>query len=260
MSSSATHPSQVPTETQRGPGEAGPVLLLTASVDPRGCAFTQRADPATRLRDYQDTLSRWIAARHFPRIVLCENSAWDLTAFADQRRAAQDHGVELELLGFDGQDFDRRLGKGYGELGIIAHACDHARLLAGVTTLVKVTGRYVVGNVTPLLDLLHREPADIVCDLRHHLTEADCRIFAATPAFLREDLLPLRPLADDSRGVFLEHLLARAAHLAMGRGRRWALMPMVPRITGIGGSYGQAHHASFSKVLRHLVKRRIIAH
>lgn len=243
-----------------GGSDSAPVLLLTASVDPCGCAFTARSDPQTRLRDYRQALSHWINGRQFPRIVFCENSNWDLNAFAVQRQAAQDHGIELELLGFAGQDFDRRLGKGYGELGIIAHACAQSRLLAATTMLVKVTGRYTVGNVAPLLSLLRHDPPDVVCDLREHLTVADCRIFAASPLFLREDLLPLRHLADDSHGVFLEHLLARAAHLAMGRGRRWSLMPMLPEVSGVGGSFDKAHRVTLSKKLRHRLKHRVFAY
>jgi hypothetical protein len=234
------------------------VLLLTASVDPRGCAFTARADPALRLDDYRRALDRWLSSRLFTRIVWCENSTWNLEDLAPQRQAATAAGIELELLGFDGQDYDRRLGKGYGELGIIAHALDQSRLIAAADRVIKVTGRYFVRNAAPLVRRLQRAAPDLICDLRLNLTVGDARIFAASPACLREDLLPLRPLANDAEGCYFEHLLARAAHLAMGRGRTWELLPMSPRIDGVGGSLDEPMRNSLSKPLRHALKRWLL--
>lgn len=151
------------------------------------------------------------------------------------------------------------LGKGYGELGIIGHALAHAPSLAGgETVIVKVTGRYFVANAAPLLALLGAaDPPAMVCDLRENLTVADSRIFAASHHFMSTYLTPLRRLADDSRQVFFEHLLARAVHAAMGAGLSWALMPMVPRILGVGATRGRHHGYALSKRLRYRLKRRL---
>jgi hypothetical protein len=238
---------------------AEPVLLLTATVDPGACAFTVRADPATRLADYRLALSRWIAARSFSRIVWCESSGWPLADLDDLRTAAAGNGIDLQLISFRGQDFDMTLGKGYGELGIISHALAHApSLRGGEAPLVKVTGRYFVANPAPLLALLGRADAPkMVCDLREDLTVADSRIFAASRDIISTYLIPLRSLANDSKQVFFEHLLARAAHAAMGAGLSWALMPMVPRILGVSATRGQRHGYALSKRLRHRLKRRL---
>jgi hypothetical protein len=239
------------------PGD--PVLLLTATVDPGACAFTARADPATRLADYRLALGRWIAARTFTRIVWCESSGWPVSDLDDLRSTATANGIGLELISYLGQDFDMSLGKGYGELGIIAHALAHAPSLAGSEAqIVKVTGRYFVANAAPLVALLGTaDPPAMVCDLRENLTVADSRIFSASHQVMATYLTPLRSLANDSTQVFFEHLLARAVHAAMGAGLTWALMPMLPRILGVSATSGQHYGYALSKRVRNLIKRRI---
>jgi hypothetical protein len=258
-SSAATGISHADAVAITVPMPTAPVLLLTATVDPGACVFTARADPATRLADYRLALGRWIAARTFTRIVWCESSGWPLTDFDDLRAAAARGGIDLELISYQGQDFDMTRGKGYGELGVIGHALAHAPSLAGEeVAIVKVTGRYFVANAAPLLALLaDPDPPGLVCDLRENLTVADSRIFSASRHIMSTYLTPLRSLANDSQQVFFEHLLARAAHAAMGAGLTWALMPMVPRILGVSATRGQHHGYALSKRLRYRLKRRL---
>jgi hypothetical protein len=240
-----------------------PTLLLTASVDPMGCVFTQHADVQLRWREYANALEQWIDGGAFSRIVWCENSGWPLEKLYEIEKRAAKRGVTLELISFAGQQYDRTLGKGYGELGIIEHAMRHSRLLAGgESPIIKVTGRYVVRDLRQLLASVarnwHSGQSFVICDLRENLRVADCRVFAASSVFMVNDLLPLRSLANDSAGVFLEHVLARAVHAALGRGGHWELMPVLPEVIGIGGSFGHQHSLSWSKRLRHQVKRRLL--
>jgi hypothetical protein len=146
-------------------------------------------------------------------------------------------------------------------MGIIAHALAHSRILGAEGAqgmVVKMTGRYFVPNLTPLIRMMKTDHYSIICDLRNNLIEADSRVFAADQSFFRDELLPLQPLANDNAGCYFEHLLARATHRALGQGKVWGLMPMVPRVDGIGGSTDCAHHVTFSKRLRHQLKRRLV--
>jgi hypothetical protein len=235
-----------------------PTLLLTAAVDPMGCAFTARASVEERLADYRHALRAWIARGPIARIVLCDGSSWDMGAFADLEALARSHGRRLELLSFAGQGYDRALGKGYGEIGIIAHALEQSRLIAEATHVFKATGRYWVANAAPFVAAVARRPElAVMCDLREDLRVADSRWFAATPAFLRERLVPLRPICDDSRKVFLEHALARAAHAALAAGELWALPPAYIRIVGVSGTEGRGRGMELGKRARFPLKRRM---
>ena len=77
---------------------------------------------------------------------------------------------------------------------------------------------------------------DVFCDLRGNLTWADTRLFCATTRFIREFFLPMEESIDDTAGITIEHVLGRAVHSAMSRGRRWSMFPRAPRIHGISGT------------------------
>ena len=231
-------------------------LLMPATIDPGGMALTARADPTIRLRDHCVALERWITLRAFTRIVWCENSGWPLEQIMPLMAKAKTAGIELELVSFRGQDFPSHLGKGFGEMGTIAHALMHARLLAESGHICKVSARYFVNNAASL----HRQcqqlqPADVICDLKKSLTVADSRFFAGTTVFFRDRLIPLRAMINDSAQVYFEHALARAAQAAMGAGETWALPAELPRIVGITGTTDKPIHLSITKRLRYQLKR-----
>lgn len=89
------------------------VLLLTACVNPNGMSHTVLTDCSERQSQYEQAL-RWYLENTNFKIVLCENSQTDFSAnfnsYINEDR--------LEFLCFDGNNFDKELGKGYGE-GII---------------------------------------------------------------------------------------------------------------------------------------------
>jgi hypothetical protein len=169
--------------------------------------------------------------------------------------------VAFEYLSFRDPAGDPVRGKGFGELGIIAHALERSLLLRDAGVVIKATGRYQVLDDGGLLALAARDEApDVACDLRNHLGVADTRIFLARPDFLRRYLLPLRHLADDRAGVFLEHVLARAVHAALADGGTWTMPARPPRLRGVGGSFGQRLGLSPGKWLRWRLKRWLIGY
>ena len=109
------------------------VILLTASVDVKGMAFVAVTDSAERLREYAGAARFWARAPGIQGVVFCENSGHDLSEI---RGAFEGAAKPTEVLQFDGQGFDRSLGKGYGELMIMSHALEHSRLLRDADLVV----------------------------------------------------------------------------------------------------------------------------
>lgn len=235
------------------------VLLLTATVTPGGTINTARVDPQVRLNDYRLALAWWIEHGPCKHIVLCESSLAPAEAFAEQVALANRLGVTFEYLTFQ-QDFSPHLGKGYGEMGIMELALQRSQTLAGAMNIMKVTGRYIVRNAAILIDQVRDESPDIICDLREYLTLADCRCFIATPKFLTTHLFPRRNLCDDSRGCFLEHVLARATHAALADGGTWRLPVGTLNVIGFGGTRNVSMKSGFSKRARLLAKRLLLRH
>ena len=221
--------------------DARPVyLLLTATVDVQGvdCA---RNDPLERLGDYRWALDRWSRTVGFDGLVFVENSGYDL---ATLRTVPSAHGWSedaVEFLSFDGQDFPRSRGKGYGETINLEHALAHSRLLANRDALVvRVNGRNYVDNIESFLAALRPE-AQILCDLRLHLTWGDGRVLGGTVGFFEGYVCPYGRAVDDANGYYFEHALARAVHHGMADGLVWAPFPVPPAIRGFSGTSNERH-------------------
>ena len=234
------------------------VILLTATVDPRGMVRTVVSNPDTRLGEYHAVIRDLVVQLPGVSIVVCDNSGWGV------ERAAQGESATLwpdqvQFISFDDHGEAIRRGKGYGEMGIILHVLEHVPAVATADLVVKVTGRYRIANAGPLIDKIGAAgPIDVVVDLVAGLTQADCRFFASSPRFLRDYLVPMRESIDDDRGVCFEHVLARAVHRAMADGLVWRPMPDVPVIVGRSGTHGRLYASGRVRVL--IRRMRKLAH
>ena len=231
------------------------VLLLTATVDVRGVPFMKRVDPQVRLKDYERALKRWLSNPHSPELIFCENSGHDLSSLEQICKDQNPYKRKVELFSFDDNNYQRSLGKGYGEIRTIAYALDHSKLIKPDTMILKVTGRYYIANIKAMKRGIQKSTkAEIYCNLQNNLTWADARIFCASVLFLRKYFLPLQETADDTHGVYIEHVLCRAAHHCMAQGLRWELLPCYIDIRGISGTGGVAYGSSvFSRIRRFIL-------
>jgi hypothetical protein len=243
--------------------EKSNVILLTACVDPGEVAFVARRDPHVRLEDYKRSMRLWLANRRVPRLVFCENSGYDLTEVEKMCGQYNIHNKQVELLTFNGQDFSPHLGKGYGEMRIIAHALARSRLIQDHPMVMKVTGRFYVPNAGAIIKAISRIDADVFCDLRWNLTFADSRVFCASVPFLQQYLLPLQELLDDSRNISFEKVLALAVHQAMADGRHWAMLPYAADIRGTSATGNTVFPSSIiyraKRELFRLIKTGVLA-
>src|SRR5262249_45668465 len=153
-------------------------LLLTATIDPRGTPFVRRADPLLRLRDYQTALGFWLADPQIARIILCENSGYDLAELRQER---------LHILSYRLADHLTARAKGYGELDPILRALEAAQ----PASFLKVTGRYYVANMGEIAASIraHPEAAVISCATGPpHGVPSEC--FFATAEFIERYFAP----------------------------------------------------------------------
>lgn len=211
-------------------------VLLTATINPGATRLVARNDPELRLADYESALRSWISVEPAVRVVFCENSGHDLATLL--RLITRQSSDRLEILGFSGNTGGHLKGKGFAELGTIAHAMVASRLLSGADLIVKCSGRIFIRNAPRFLRSVAACEGDVICTLKRFLSFADSRVFCATPAFIREHLQPRQDFMDDARGVYFEHMLASAVTDAVAHGKRWRPFPVLPRIQGISGTNG----------------------
>ncbi len=219
-------------------GHRSITLFLTATIDPGATLFVERRDPQTRLNDYLSALEAWLSCAATRRVVFCENSGFDLSPLV--RLAERHRDCTVEFISFHGNDAGAVRGKGYSELRLIEHAMHASTLLGGSEVVFKCTGRLTVRNAVPLFNAIAAANFDIMCPLARGLSVADSRIFAATPACIREHLLTRIEMIDDRRRVNVEHALACAAASAVASRMMWRPFPMFPHVVGISGSTGKS--------------------
>jgi len=237
-------------------------LLLTATVDVRGVEMLARTDPDDRYRDYCWALERWANCPGFAALVLVENSGYDISGFRDVVDGSLLRPEAVEFLSFDGQDFPRHLGKGYGETINLEYVMANSQLLAADDyMLVRSNGRNVIQNIGAFLEVLDGQ-VDVLCDLQQSLTWADGRVLAGTISFFRDYVCRFGREVDDSRGYNFEHALARAIHAAMADGLRWSPFPEPPLIQGYSGTSNRpiadGRLKRFARKAQHRVKLRML--
>lgn len=232
-------------------------LVLTASVDPGvagepgGMAGLTRTDPELRENDYIQALHFYLTGgTPTRRIVFMENSGWALGRI---QYACQEipHDKTVEFVSLNCNDYPRHLGKGYGELMMLDNGLAQSQLLREVTHFVKVTGRLRVGNLRRILTGA-RGPFDMLCDLRDHRLyqrlgiratsqRCDSRVMAFARPFYDASVRGRYVECDDSRGIYLEHVLYRIVKEQQSVSRilpRFVTEPRFHGIAGHGGSGG----------------------
>jgi hypothetical protein len=209
---------------------------LTATVDIRGVGQLLRDDPLERYGDYERALARWAKCPGLDGLIFVENSGYDISGLREVVRDSPIPADSIEFLSFDGQDFPRHLGKGFGENLNCEYVLNHSKLLAREDfMLFRNNGRNYVENVAAFIDAL-TPPTDVMCELNQNLTWADGRVLGGTVEFFRTYVIEHGRSVDDSKGFYFEHALARAIHAAMADGLVWRPFPEPPLIRGYSGT------------------------
>ncbi len=177
-------------------------ILLTACVNPGGMSFTALQDVKIRERQYEEALDFYLNNTNVP-IVFIENTGCD---FSVKYHSYIQEG-RLECLTFNGNDYDKKLGKGYGEYKILMYADSHSEILRSSQYVMKITGRIKVLNVN-----------DLLCSkwlMLDHVFRCDFRdvdylwsmVFIIETHRLMDIFRADGAKLNDTQGVYFEHIL-----------------------------------------------------
>ena len=136
---------------QNGKQQNDTVILMTATVSPNGMGYTDLQDPETRKTQYLEAIDFYLRETDCD-IVFCENTGADIF---DEIESAEKY-KRLEYLTFDGNDYDKRRGKGYGEATIIRYAIENSQRIKNVDSVIKITGRIIIRNISELLQIISK--------------------------------------------------------------------------------------------------------
>ncbi len=209
-------------------------LLLTACVNPCGMSYTALQDSDIRRRQYEEALNFYMTKTDVP-IVFVENTNCD---FREKYKESIFQG-RLECLTFDGNKFDKGLGKGYGEYQILMFANEHSQILKSCYYVMKITGRIKVRNINHLLESRTLMLNNVFrCDFR----ETDY-LWSMVVMIESRKLMDLFKEGghrlNDSKGVYFEHIL----YEGMVKDKSILTIPFFesPDIDGICGTSNQPY-------------------
>jgi hypothetical protein len=126
------------------------VILLTACIDTNSCVNTKRTNIQDRINDYYFNIKSLLENTQLD-IVFVENSKHDIgiiSEFIGNER--------VEIIQFDGNNFNRHLGKGHGEWKIINYAIENSTKLKEVDYIIKLTGRYSI-DISIFSDMMEND-------------------------------------------------------------------------------------------------------
>jgi hypothetical protein len=124
------------------------VIVLTCTLEVNNCAYTLRTNLQERLDDYLQSLSYYINNTKND-IIICENSG--SIHFEKIKNLQKDN--RIEFLQYSGNNFDRTLGKGYGERSSLNYILNNSKFLENnkYKYVCKITGRLIIKNIRDIL-------------------------------------------------------------------------------------------------------------
>lgn len=181
-------------------------IVLTSTIDVNGCFFVERTDIEVRKKDHLDTLSKFLTHPEF-RFVVIENSNYDLSCY---REKFADELHRIELISYDGNNYNRSLGKGYGEVDMLLYAIRNSEYLKEDTHFTKISGRYYMSKISEVLK--NREQYDYIYydaqnpDLKQSKKQRQFTFFYYTPKDIFYNTFYNNNQVNDVRGINVESI------------------------------------------------------
>jgi hypothetical protein len=235
------------------PPELKPLILLTGCINPMGMAFTKLQNPEVRREQYIEAIKFYLTMTD-NNVVFVENSGVDISG------EFEGLNTRLEIHTFSSNNYDKGLGKGYGEMIILNYAFKNSTLLQSASSICKITGRYKILNIVSILRSYSDADCEIMADLPKRLTYGDSRIFIAEKAFFLNFLLPSVDLVNDSKGFYFEHVLCKCVLYALMEKCSYLPLKYKPRIVGQSGTDAKNYDHSYWNWLCKNVKKIILFH
>jgi hypothetical protein len=206
-------------------------LIIPCTIDASGITNSIRSNE-DRLNDLKTALPIWINSDFFKNYIIIENSNYNGPIISDIISSSHNKNI-VEYIKYDGQWFDRSLGKGFGWYDQIKTAMNKSNFAQESEIFVFVTGRYIIKNFEKILLNVNRE---MMCDIKENLTFAFSPVVVFPKTFILDYLLPEWKGIDESKGLSMEHVQSKALLRAIADGYEWELpyeAPIMDTISAI---------------------------
>jgi ubiquinone/menaquinone biosynthesis C-methylase UbiE len=226
-------------------------LLMTATIEVANPSLVKRNDTATRLKDYEGSLRRWLNDQaSISRIVFAENSGYTFETLKKIVAAENPNNISVEFLRVPPTSIEQG-GISIGELRIIAHALAHSSLLKESEHFIKITGRVFVENIDKLIEAIPQDH-HMVSFFSENLSYVDSVLIFFHTQFYREIISEraIFEMMNPNGRIDFERAMAKAFHRAMASDYRWYPFAVLPILSGMTGtkntSYGKKYSWRYS--------------
>lgn len=224
-------------------------LILTCSINPKNMPDLVRSDKDLRLSDYKKSFQFWVNHEQIKKIIMIENTGYDLEYF--RKIASKFTDKETEIISSSSNEtFDKKLGKGYGQYLCLKEIFEKSLIVKNTNFFIDITGRHIVKNFKKLLNEIINEKPDIYLNLTDNLKFADTNIYGGTKTFFEKYVIPETQKTDDRKNNIFEKCVAKATLKALANGLVLSSIPTYAEIEGYIGTNGKRYKQNLFKKMK----------
>ena len=164
-------------------------LILTCTINPGSMPNLVRSNINHRLEDYKKSFNFWIKNDFIKKLILIENSNYDLAYFKNISKTITNKEIEI-ISSNSNNNFNKELGKGYGQYLCLKEVFEKSVIAKKTDYFIDVTGRHCVKNFDDIIKHIFTCNADIYVNITNNLKFADCNIYAGSKKFFLDYLIP----------------------------------------------------------------------
>lgn len=213
------------------------LILLTCCVNPKDMVYTKIKDQKTRVEQYYKAFDFYLTFTPY-KILIVENTLFNIDSKYIQNN-------RIEYLTFDGNNFDRSLGKGYGEALIIDYAIKNSVFINKNKKLniIKITGRLMVLNIIKHVDQFRKKyrKNQILIDTNLKFDLVYSHFFIANYNFFANYFLQNKEIINDSLKIYFERVLLISLKKYIDEGNFYEVLKRPILVDGISGSTGEKY-------------------
>ncbi|MDB3903508.1 hypothetical protein N9297_01995 [Candidatus Pelagibacter sp.] len=224
-------------------------IILTCTVNPIQMPNLVRSNPEIRFQDYKKSFNFWVNNAFVNKIILLENSNFDLSYFNEVAKDIKNKEIEI-ISSNSNNEYDKSLGKGYGQYLCLKEIFDQSQIAKTTKYFIDVTGRHCVKNFKAIIEDIIKNESDIYVNITDNLKFADANIYGGTKKFFINYLLPETKKTNDSQNKIFENCVASATLKAISDGMNLSKTPIYADIEGFIGTNGKKYKQSIIKKIK----------
>lgn len=224
-------------------------IILTGTIVPNSI-YVEHNNPKQRKQEYIDSINFYLTELPEYDLFFLENSSYNLDEDIDFTKLKEENSG-LHIVKFPISDKFNE-GKGYQEFEMIDNIIN--QLTGKYDFFIKITGRYKIINIKKIFNKTHYS---LIADSQKKYKVTQSNVFGASIKFYNQYLKFIYLKANDSKGIYIEHLI----YDTIKKNNLFNTINMLnenPNIEGFSGSYGGNLKRNKIKMFLRNIERKIL--